>query len=105
MIFGGRVRVICGFAVVSLYVAGPAAAADDERCQSLLSLTNDSFSVLNAEVIRATASLPQHCRIHVYMLPAINFEVRLSSEWNGKFYMVGNGGYLGEFFDQSYGLA
>src|SRR5690606_24979661 len=48
---------------------------------------------------------PAHCRVHGHILPDINFEVRLPERWNGKFYMVGNGGYLGELFDQSYGLA
>jgi len=82
-----------------------AAEADEVSCRDLLSMTNPSFAVLTAKVVEATTDLPRHCRVHGHILPAINFEVRLPEAWNGKFYMVGNGGYSGAFFDQSYGLA
>ncbi len=81
------------------------AHADALACKSLLGLTNSEFSVVSAEIVPAADQLPDHCRVHGFILPAINFEVRLPDNWNRKFYMVGNGGYLGEIFDQSYGLA
>ena len=74
-------------------------------CRRLLALTNDTTSILTADLIPATTTLPEHCRVEGQILPAVGFEVRLPTEWNGKFYMVGNGGYLGSFFDPSNGLA
>ncbi len=79
--------------------------ADETTCTTLLSMSDLQFSILTSEFIDSTDTIPQHCRVHGHILPEVNFEVRLPEAWNGKFYMVGNGGYLGEFFDQSYGLA
>lgn len=82
------------------------AIADTESdCRNLRSMTNSEYSVVTAELMPATEALPEYCRVHGFIHPAINFEVRLPTDWNRKFYMVGNGGYLGVFFDQSYGLA
>jgi len=73
-------------------------------CRRLLALTDATTSILNAELVPASADLPEHCRVEGHILPAVGFEVRLPTDWNGKFYMVGNGGYLGAFFNQSNGL-
>ena len=44
----------------------------------------------------ARNGLPEHCRVLGYVLPAINFEIRLPARgWNGKFLMVGCGGFCG----------
>lgn len=80
------------------------ASGSESECKRLLSSANETYSVLTAEIVEAEEHLPRHCRVHGHILPNVNFEVRLPEPWNGKFYMVGNGGYLGEFFDQSYGL-
>lgn len=80
-------------------------ATPESDCRDLRALTNSAFSVVTAELMPAADQLPEHCRVHGFIQPAINFEVRLPTDWNRKFYMVGNGGYLGVFFDQSYGLA
>ncbi len=73
-------------------------------CRRLLALTDTTTSILTADLIPVSADLPEHCRVEGQILPAVGFEVRLPTDWNGKFYMVGNGGYLGAFFDQSNGL-
>lgn len=91
--------------IVLLALFGHAARADEAACTHMLSLTGSDVSVLTAETVGATDLLPSHCRIHGWIGPAVNFELKLPDDWNGKFYMVGNGGYLGVFFDQSYGLA
>ncbi|MFQ5526134.1 MAG: tannase/feruloyl esterase family alpha/beta hydrolase [Thermoanaerobaculia bacterium] len=78
------------------------AAAD---CRRLLASTDATTSILTAELIPRSGDLPEHCRLEGWIPPAIGFEVRLPTEWNGSFFMAGNGGYLGAYFDQSLGLA
>ncbi len=80
-------------------------AMEPANCRILLSETDISLSIISSEYIQKTADIPAHCRVHGLILPAVEFELRLPENWNGKFFMVGNGGYLGVFFDQSYGLA
>jgi feruloyl esterase len=45
------------------------------------------------------ASAPAHCRVAGVLSPEIAFEVSLPAEWNGRFYMIGNGGHAGEALD------
>lgn len=96
-----RSRIVLVIGLLWLGTAG----ANEADCKRLLSMTGDAFSVLTVEIVPGDGQLPAHCRVHGHILPNVYFEVRLPDAWNGKFYMVGNGGYLGEFFDQSYGLA
>lgn len=80
-------------------------AMETGDCRNLLSLTDTALSIVSSEYIQQTEKLPGHCRVHGFILPAVQFELRLPENWNDKFFMVGNGGYLGIFFDQSYGLS
>jgi feruloyl esterase len=68
-------------------------------CGSLRALTNYELSIAAANIIPATADAPEHCRVRVFIQPALNIEVNLPTEWNGRFYMFGNGGFAGESFD------
>jgi len=91
-----------------LYVsASPLWAIDSALCKQMLSLSDTDVSILTADVVPATNKLPEHCRVYGYILPAVSFEVRLPENWNGKFLMVGNGGYAGSINvnDQQYGLS
>ncbi|MEX2524023.1 MAG: tannase/feruloyl esterase family alpha/beta hydrolase, partial [Gammaproteobacteria bacterium] len=92
------------FCMIMLNLAAPSFALSERDCIQLLSETDVNLSIVSTEIIPASDKLPAHCRVHGFILPEVNFELRLPQNWNGKFYMVGNGGYLGEFFDQSYGL-
>ena len=80
-------------------------AASPQNCERLLELNSTELTVLKSEPVAASNTLPAHCRVHALLPKAVNFELRLPNSWNGKFLMVGNGGYLGMFFDQSYGLS
>src|SRR5260370_42284252 len=40
--------------------------------------------------------VPAHCRVTGLLSPEIAFEVSLPAKWNGRFYMIGNGGHAGE---------
>jgi feruloyl esterase len=70
-------------------------------CGDLRSLTNYQVSIATAVVVPATAEAPEHCRVTGQVLPEVGFEVSLPSQWNGRFYMFGNGGYAGEALDST----
>ena len=92
--------------LVLLLVAPPGAAqvapgqADGSgyaaRCELLEDLYVRDTNLLSAAIVPADGELPEFCRLLGYVRPAINFEIRLpTSNWNGKFYMAGCGGYCG----------
>jgi len=70
-------------------------------CGDLRSLTNYQVSIATAVLVPATAEAPEHCRVTGQILPEVGFEVSLPSQWNGRFYMFGNGGYAGEALDSA----
>ncbi len=51
---------------------------------------------ITAEKISADDKVPAFCRIAGVLDPEIAFEVSLPDKWNGRFYMIGNGGHAGE---------
>ena len=68
-------------------------------CADLRALTNNEMTVAIAVTVPATADVPEHCRVAGQIIPQVGFEVRLPAQWNGTFYMFGNGGYAGEALD------
>jgi feruloyl esterase len=68
-------------------------------CAGLRSLTSFDISVIAATVQPASANAPEHCRVSLMVPPEINIEVNLPTEWNGRLYMFGNGGWAGESFE------
>src|SRR5947209_13762419 len=54
---------------------------------------------INAAAMPAGATTPAHCRITGTLAPEIAFEISLPARWNGRFYMIGNGGHAGESLD------
>ncbi|MBS1856869.1 MAG: tannase/feruloyl esterase family alpha/beta hydrolase [Acidobacteria bacterium] len=69
------------------------------RCSDLRALTNLQVSIAVATDVPATAEGPAHCRVFGQILPEVGFEVRMPAEWNGRFVMLGNGGFAGEDTD------
>jgi hypothetical protein len=66
------------------------------KCEILEDLKIKDTHILSASVVTDDSDLPDYCLIIGYVLPAINFEIRLPLEqWNGKFYMTGCGGLCG----------
>src|SRR2546429_902380 len=61
-------------------------------CPQLLSLTSFELSVISAAIVAPTASAPEHCHVFLMAQPEVNIEVNLPTNWNGRFYMFGNGG-------------
>jgi pimeloyl-ACP methyl ester carboxylesterase len=83
------------------WTAPSAGAKSKTNCAQLRSLTNYEMSVVSANLIRAAADTPEHCRVTVMIAPAITIEVNLPSAWNSRLYMFGNGGFAGEAFDSA----
>ena len=80
-------------------------AVPPDQCASIasLSLTDEQFGKpvmnLTATKIDVAPSLPAHCDVRGTIWPEIGFAVKLPIPWNGKFYMVGNGGKAGNIED------
>jgi len=69
------------------------------RCADLRALTSLEVSIAIAADVAESADAPAHCRVFGQILPQVGFEVRMPPEWNGRFVMVGNGGFAGEATD------
>jgi hypothetical protein len=65
-------------------------------CDALASLTLDGLVEIAARTMDAAGDVPAHCRVSGTLAPEIAFEVNLPAVWNGRFYMIGNGGLAGE---------
>jgi Tannase and feruloyl esterase len=65
-------------------------------CGSLEAWHSKELVGLHAEVIPIVESASAYCRITGTLAPEIAFEVSLPPHWNGRFYMIGNGGLAGE---------
>lgn len=89
---------VLGFAavLVAFPFAGAASAADMETCKALADMKIQNTNLLSSTVVPAAEGAPEYCRVLGYVRPAINFEIRLPTDWNGKFYMAGCGGYCGK---------
>lgn len=65
------------------------------RCESLQYGAEHAYAIISARRIGAEDKIPEHCEIHGVITPEVQFWLYLPTEWNGRFYMVGNGGYAG----------
>ncbi len=67
-----------------------------QSCEKLSSFKSKDIAQINASMIAATDAVAAHCRVTGLLTPEIAFEVSLPAKWNGRFYMIGNGGLAGE---------
>ena len=65
-------------------------------CQALGQYTARDLLTVAATAMPAGPGVPAHCRVAGVLAPEIAFEVSLPDRWNGRFYMIGNGGHAGE---------
>ncbi|NLA75632.1 MAG: tannase/feruloyl esterase family alpha/beta hydrolase [Deltaproteobacteria bacterium] len=68
-------------------------------CDSMSSFKADDIIQLGAAEIPAQGSTPGFCKVRGMLDPEIAFEVNLPEKWNGRFYMIGNGGHAGQALD------
>jgi feruloyl esterase len=87
---------INGISLSDRYEVVPKDTADSKQCRELRQLTSGILSINTAKYIPANDKFNAHCRITGQLLPEVGFEVRLPENWNGRFLMLGNGGFAGE---------
>src|SRR5215469_987826 len=76
-----------------------------KSCESMGAYKGKEIVTIRAEEIPGTPSLGAHCRITGTLAPEIAFEVSLPARWNGRFYMIGNGGHAGESLEDPFRTA
>jgi feruloyl esterase len=67
-----------------------------KACEALAQFKSKDVAQITATVVAAGAAAPAHCKVSGVLSPEIAFEVSLPAKWNGRFYMIGNGGHAGE---------
>jgi hypothetical protein len=65
-------------------------------CEAMAKYKSRDIAEIHATAIAAEGTTPAHCRVTGVLKPEIAFEVSLPLRWNGRFYMIGNGGHAGE---------
>ena len=65
-------------------------------CEAMSGFKSSEIVQITAEKISANDKVPAFCRVAGVLDPEIAFEVSLPDKWNGRFYMIGNGGHAGE---------
>jgi tannase/feruloyl esterase len=73
--------------------------APQAACERLGELKLDDVVQIAARSVAAEGGVPAHCRVSGLLDPEVAFEVNLPAAWNGRFYMIGNGGHAGEALD------
>jgi feruloyl esterase len=80
-------------------------AAPRLSCEAMARSPGREIVAIHTAPIAADGQVPAHCRITGTLVPEIAFEVSLPSRWNGRFYMIGNGGLAGEALDDPFRVA
>ena len=70
-----------------------------KSCDALMRYKGKELVEIHATAIAADSTVAAHCRVTGLLSPEIAFEVSLPAKWNGRFYMIGNGGHAGESLD------
>src|SRR5262245_28222919 len=72
-----------------------------KACEAMGQFKSKEIAQITAATMPAAAAAPAHCRVTGLLSPEIAFEVSLPAKWNGRFYMIGNGGHAGEALDDA----
>jgi hypothetical protein len=75
--------------------------APHKTCEAMGKFKSKQIAMIAAMTIPAASGAPGHCRVTGLLSPEIAFEVSLPAKWNGRFYMIGNGGLAGEAMDDA----
>jgi feruloyl esterase len=78
----------------SIGAVRPAATCEQLELRGLADVAE-----IAAHTVAAEGNTPQHCRVSGLLSPEIAFEVNLPTPWNGRLFMIGNGGHAGEELD------
>jgi feruloyl esterase len=67
-----------------------------KACEALGRFKAKDIVQIAATPVAGSEAAPAHCKVTGVLSPEIAFEVSLPAKWNGRFYMIGNGGHAGE---------
>jgi hypothetical protein len=73
-----------------------------ESCEAMGGYQAKDLVAIHSAEIPAKDAVPEHCRVTGTLAPEIAFEVSLPARWNGRFYMIGNGGLAGESLEDPF---
>ncbi len=73
-----------------------ALAAPQKKCDDLAATAFGlDVKIESARLVAATGDLPEHCDVRGTIWPDAKFAVKLPTDWNHRFQMVGGGGWAG----------
>src|SRR5579862_2336714 len=70
--------------------------APHKACDEVSKFKTKDLVEIHAAIVSAANNVPAYCKVTGTLSPEIAFEVSLPNRWNGRFYMIGNGGLAGE---------
>jgi len=86
--------------LISLLLVAACAAsarADGASCSALAKKSFGSeVKIESATLVPAASQAPEHCDVRGVIAPEAKFAVKLPTNWNNRFYMVGGGGFAGQ---------
>ena len=82
-----------GFAVSPIAADPPVTA--QRACTLLAGTKAAGATVLAAVEVPASSDVPRYCKVTAKIEPALNLEMRIPNEWNGKLQYTGGGGFDG----------
>jgi hypothetical protein len=66
------------------------------QCSALAQLQLSEVVRISATEVAAEGATPAFCQVNGTIAPEVTFQVNLPMSWNGRFYMIGNGGHAGQ---------
>jgi feruloyl esterase len=92
---GRTIKTTIGLAVMPLLLA-VSVRADQASCAALAGKPfGAEVKIESATLVPASAQAPEHCDVRGVIAPEARFAVKLPTDWNKRFYMVGGGGFAG----------
>src|SRR5438067_10466347 len=83
-------------AIALLLTSACLVAAPVQKCDALAATPfGGDVKIDSAKLIAATDKLPEHCDVRGVIWPEARFAIKLPTNWNNRFEMVGNGGWAG----------
>ncbi len=84
-----------GALVASFFIAAPTYATGAADCAKLVFLGVSSTTIASASLVPAGGGFPEYCKVDGHVDTEVLFELRLPTQWNGKFYFGSLGGLDG----------